>query len=75
VDFEVATLWLSNGNWWDETGELLKEAATGKLWKNEGVLAASPHGIATRLPEGKFNLTINGKPRIAVFAVDKRHEH
>jgi len=73
-DFEAATFWLSNGNWWDEAGELLKEAAAGKLWKNEGVLAASPKRIATRLPEGRFSLTTDGRPSVSVFAVDKRHE-
>lgn len=73
-DFEAGTFWLSNGNWWDETGALLKEAKAGKLWKNEGVLAASPHGIATRQSEGGFSLTINGEPRVSVFAVDKRHQ-
>ncbi|NOY41196.1 MAG: TlpA family protein disulfide reductase [Planctomycetes bacterium] len=74
-DFEAATFWISNGNWWDEKGELLKEAAAGKLWKNEGVLAARPNGIATRLPEEKFSLKIESEPRIAVFAVDKLHEY
>src|SRR5450432_520960 len=37
-DFEAATYWSSNGNWWDEEGELLNEAAAGKLWKDEGCL-------------------------------------
>jgi thiol-disulfide isomerase/thioredoxin len=73
-DFEAATFWLSNGNWWGETGELLKEAASGKLWTNEGVLAASPKTIAKRLREGRFSLTVEGLPRVTVFAVDKRHE-
>ena len=67
-DFEAATFWLSNGNWWDERGELLKEAAAGKLWTNEGVLAASPKQRAKRLPEGKFSLTVDGFPRITLFA-------
>jgi thiol-disulfide isomerase/thioredoxin len=73
-DFEAGTFWLSNGNWWDKAGELLKEATEGKLWKNEGMLAPSPHGIAKRLPEGRFSLTIDDRPRVPVFAVDKRHE-
>jgi thiol-disulfide isomerase/thioredoxin len=73
-DFEAATFWLANGNWWDETGELLKEAAAGKLWTNEGVLAASPQQIAKRLPDGRFSLTVDGQSRVPFFAVDKRHE-
>ena len=48
-DFKAATYWSSNGNWWDEAGELLKEAAAGKLWKEEGMLVADPRVIATRL--------------------------
>ncbi|HEX3598883.1 MAG TPA: hypothetical protein VHU84_02000, partial [Lacipirellulaceae bacterium] len=73
-DFEASTFWLANGNWWDEKGELLQEAAPGKLWTNEGVLAADPHYIAQRLPGGRFNLTVDGRPRVSIFAVDKRHE-
>jgi thiol-disulfide isomerase/thioredoxin len=73
-DFEAATFWLANGNWWDETGELLPEAAAGKLWTNEGVLAPGPHEIAKRLPDGRFSLTVDGYPRVAMFAVDKRRE-
>ena len=26
-DFEAATFWLANGNWWDKKGELLKDGA------------------------------------------------
>jgi hypothetical protein len=74
-DFEAATFWLANGNWWDERGELLKEAAAGKLWTNEGVLVPSSHNRVTRLPEGKFSLAIDGHPRITLLALDKRHEH
>jgi peroxiredoxin len=71
-DFEAATIWVSNGNLWDERGELLKEE--GKLWVNEGVLAASPKHRAKRLPEGRFSLTVDGNPRINLFALDKRHQ-
>ena len=73
-DYDAATWWLSNGNWWDESGELLKEAAAGKLWTNEGVLATHPRNMVNRLLEGRFNFTVDGGPREAVFAVDKRHE-
>jgi thiol-disulfide isomerase/thioredoxin len=73
-DFEAATWWLSNGNWWDESGELLKEAAAGKLWTNEGVLATHPRNMVKRLPEGRFSLTVEGWPRMPIFALDKRHE-
>src|SRR5438309_3892027 len=73
-DLEAATFWLSNGNWWDERGELLKEAAAGKLWTNEGVLVASPKQRAERLSEGRFNLTVDGYPRVTLLALDKRHE-
>jgi len=74
-DFEAATFWLSNGNWWDETGELLEEASAGKMWNNEGVLAASPKHAATRLPEGRFSLTVDGWPRKSVYVVDKSYKY
>src|SRR3954469_5213872 len=67
-DFEAATFWLSNGNWWDERGELLEDAKAGKLWTNEGVLVASPKQRAMRLSEGRFSLTVDGYPRITLFA-------
>jgi thiol-disulfide isomerase/thioredoxin len=73
-DFEAVTFWLSNGNWWDESCELLKEAAAGKLWTNEGVLATHPRNMVARIPGGRFNLTVDGRPRVPIFAVDKRHE-
>jgi hypothetical protein len=73
-DFDAAMFWLANGNWWDEAGQLLPAAAAGKLWTNEGVLAPSPHSIATRLPEGRFSLTVDGYERATIFAVDKRRE-
>ncbi len=73
-DFEAATWWLSNGNWWDEAGELLQEAKEGKLWTNEGTLATRPQNMVKRQPEGRFSLTVEGKPRIPIFALDKRHE-
>ena len=77
-DFEAATFWSSNGKLWDEAGErktVTRAADAGKFWKDEGVLAAHPNEIATRLPEGRFSLTVDGRPRVSVFAVDKRHEH
>ncbi len=67
-DFEAATFWLSNGNWWDENGELLKEAKAGKLWTNEGVLVASPKQAVKRLPEGRFSFTVDGYERITLCA-------
>ena len=76
-DFEAATYWSSNGNWWDEAGELIKvtrQADIGKYWKDEGMLVADPRVIAKRLPEGRFSLTINNRSRVSVFAADKRHE-
>src|ERR1043165_8454316 len=65
-DFEAATFWLANGNWWDEKGDLLKEAAAGKRWTHEGVLAPSPKEIAKRLPGGKFSLTTDRGPRVSI---------
>ena len=73
-DFEAATWWLSNGNWWDESGELLNEAKTGKLWTNEGVLATNPPHLVKRQAEGRFSFTVEGWPRMPIFALDKRHE-
>src|SRR6185369_16188416 len=69
-DFEAATFWLSNGNWWDERGELLKEAAAGKLWTNEGVLVASPKKGVKRLSEGRFTFTVDGYERVTLCALD-----
>ena len=76
-DFDAAKFWSSNGKQWDEAGEWIKIsglADAAKFWKEEGVLAAHPSQMATRLPEGKFSLTINKRPRVSVFAVDKRRE-
>jgi len=49
-------------------------ADIGGFWKEEGVLAAHPSQMAKRLPEGKFSLSVNNRPRISVFAVDKRRK-
>lgn len=76
-DFEAATFWSSNGKYWDEAGkriQVTRLADAGKVWKEEGVLAAPPDRLATRLPEGRFSLTVNRGPRVSVFAVDKRRE-
>jgi thiol-disulfide isomerase/thioredoxin len=76
-DFDAAGFWSSNGKQWDETGEWIKVnglSDLGKFWKDEGVLAAHPSQMAKRLPEGRFNLSVGDRPRISVFAVDKRHE-
>ncbi|MBI2823873.1 MAG: TlpA family protein disulfide reductase [Planctomycetia bacterium] len=76
-DFDAATFWSSNGKQWDETGERIKvtgQADAGKFWKEEGLLAAHPKRMAARLSEGEFSLTIDKRPRVSVFAVDKRHE-
>lgn len=73
-NFEAATWWLSNGNWWDESGELLEEAKTGKMWTNEGVLATNWRHMVKRQPKGKFTLKVEGWPRIPILALDKSHE-
>ena len=73
-DFQAATFWVSNGNWWDDSGELLEEAVAGKLWTNEGVPAPMPLRTATSQPEGRFTLTVDGPPRVSILAVDKRRE-
>jgi thiol-disulfide isomerase/thioredoxin len=76
-DFEAAGFWSSNGKQWDDAGEWIKIsglADAGKFWKEEGVLAAHPSRMATRLPEGKFSLSVKNRPRVSVFAIDKRHE-
>jgi thiol-disulfide isomerase/thioredoxin len=38
------------------------------------VLAANPAHIATPLADGKFRLSIGDRPRVSIFAIDKRHE-
>jgi thiol-disulfide isomerase/thioredoxin len=76
-DFDAAGYWSANGNQWDESGERKKVSGlsdAGKLWKDEGMLAAHPNLIAKRLPEGRFSLIVDDRPRISVFAVDKRRE-
>ncbi len=67
-DFDAATFWSSNGNQWDAAGKWRGN------WTEEGVLAAHPKEIAKRLPEGKFSLSVNNRPRASIFAIDKRHE-
>jgi thiol-disulfide isomerase/thioredoxin len=76
-DFDAASFWSSNGKQWDEAGERIKmsgPADIGKFWKEEGVLAAHPSQMVTRLPDGKFSLSVKNRPRVSVFATDKRHE-
>lgn len=76
-DFDAATFWSSNGKQWDEAGERIKvsgDADADKLWQDEGVLVAYPRGLAKRLPEGRFSVSIKDRPRVSVFTVDKRHE-
>jgi thiol-disulfide isomerase/thioredoxin len=76
-DFEAASFWSSNGKQWDEAGKRIKNTGlgdAGKVWKEEGVLAANPALLATRLAEGRFRLTVSERPRVSVFAIDQRHE-
>jgi thiol-disulfide isomerase/thioredoxin len=76
-DFDAAGFWSSNGHQWDEAGEPIKisgPADIGIFLKEEGVLVPHPRNMAKRLPEGKFNLSVDDRPRVSVFAVDKRHE-
>src|SRR4051812_48949000 len=74
-DFEAGTFWSSNGKQWDEAGAPIKTGSDdlGKLWKEEGVLAAWPKWMAERLPGGKFKIMVEDRPRVAIFATDKRH--
>ena len=75
-DFEVASFWSSNGKQWDETGKWMEVngfSDAGNFWKDEGVLA-HPNNIAKLLPEGRFDLSVNDRPRVSVFAVDKCRE-
>jgi thiol-disulfide isomerase/thioredoxin len=76
-DFEAASFWSSNGRQWDEAGNHIKTTGlsdAGKVWKEEGVLAAYPIVVATRLPEGKFRLSVSDRPRVSVFAIDNKQE-
>jgi thiol-disulfide isomerase/thioredoxin len=77
-DFEAASYWSSNGKQWDDAGERIKInglAEMGNVWKEEGVLVASPKSTAKRLGNGKFSLQIEPRPRETVFAVDKQRIH
>lgn len=72
-DFVAATFWSANGKLWDEAGEYIKvdsDAELTKLWKEEGVLAASPRFTAERLGDGRFTLAVEQKERTAVFVTD-----
>src|SRR5690349_10375138 len=64
-DFEAGRIWSSNGKQWDESGDPIKTNADelGKMWKEEGVLAAWPKFMAERLPGGKFKMTVEDRPR------------
>jgi thiol-disulfide isomerase/thioredoxin len=76
-DFEAASFWSSNGVQWDEEGQLIKVrglAEIGKMWKDEGVLAAFPQHAAKKLPEGRFSLSVKDRPRVSVFATDKSQQ-
>jgi thiol-disulfide isomerase/thioredoxin len=73
-NFEAASFWSSNGKLWDEAGKRIKNTGlvdAGKVWKEEGVLAANPALLATRLAEGRFRLAVSERPRVSVFAIDK----
>jgi thiol-disulfide isomerase/thioredoxin len=74
-DFEAGFIWSSNGKQWDEAGAPVKYGPDelGKFWKEEGVPAAWPKWMAKRLPGGKFEITIEDRPRVAIFATDKSH--
>src|SRR6476620_1848573 len=77
VNFEAASFWSSNGKQWDAAGKRIKNtglADADKVWKDEGVLAAHPAVVATRLSDGRFRLSVSDPPRVSVFAVDERHE-
>src|SRR5262245_3845784 len=76
-EFEAASFWSSNGKQWDEAGNRIRTtsmAEASKVCKEEGVLAAYPSLVATRLAEGRFHLDVSDRPRVSVFAVDKNHE-
>jgi thiol-disulfide isomerase/thioredoxin len=74
-DFQAGTFWSSNGKQWDEAGAPIKTGSDdlGKLWKEEGVLAAWPKWMAERLPGGQFKIIVEYRPRVAIFATDKSH--
>jgi hypothetical protein len=44
-DFEAATFWLSNGNWWNDAGELFKEAKEGNPADPTGKAAWRPPSL------------------------------
>src|SRR5436190_20534831 len=66
-NFEAASFWSSNGKQWDEAGKRIKNTGlvdAGKVWKEEGVLAANPALVAKRLAEGRFRLIVSDVPRV-----------
>jgi thiol-disulfide isomerase/thioredoxin len=74
-DFEAATFWSANGKYWDETGKIIMpNSDASNFWKEEGLLAARPDNLATRLGKGQFKLQVDGGPRVSVFATDLAHE-
>ncbi len=71
-NFEAATIWSSNGVYWNESDEI-PEDERANIWHSEGELAARPRYRAKRTSNGKFTLTIVDRPRAPVFAVDSDH--
>ncbi len=71
-DFEAATIWSSNGVYWNESDEI-PEDKRPSIWQSEGELAARPRYLAKQNSNGKFTLTIVDRPRAPVFAVDSDH--
>lgn len=73
-DFDAATFWWANGSQYDDNGKLKNKPGLENMeliWKDEGVPGANPKELAEHVSDGKFNLKVSPRPRVAVFAYDK----
>lgn len=69
ADYDAASIWSSNGQYWDADGEVPVERRAS-IWKDVGALANRPQFSAEKFPDGKFCLRITDRPRAPVFAVN-----
>jgi thiol-disulfide isomerase/thioredoxin len=71
-DFVAAIYWSANGKLWDDSGNPIKFNQTnlGEYWNDEGVLEPFPDRLATGMGAGQFKVTVEKRPRVAIFVTD-----
>lgn len=73
-DFDAATLWSSNGVYWDANGKIPQDA-NDEVFKREGELAVRPVRLARSPSVGLFELDVQGRDRAPVFVVNRARSH